>query len=97
MQAEFDADPTLDIQILGVNDVAYSSGNSTITANRNLPWLQNTAGEDVWNLWGVTYRDVWVVDENNVVVGIYNVTGNNLGVTANYNALKNLFLGAAAP
>ena len=87
----------MDIQILGVNDTGHASGNTTFTSGRDLPWLQNTPTEDVWNTWGVTYRDVWVVDENNVVVGVYNVTANNLGVTANYDALKALFLGAAAP
>ena len=97
MQDEFDADPTVDITILGVNDTGLESGNASITAGRDMPWLQNTGAEDVWNLWGVTYRDVWIVDENNVAVGVFNVTANNLGTAANYDALKALFLAAAAP
>lgn len=77
-----------------MNDVGFESQNDTITDGRDLPWLQNTADADVWNEWGVTYRDVWVVDDENVVVGIFNVTGNSLGDQANYDTLRALFVQA---
>ncbi|MCO4770492.1 MAG: hypothetical protein KDA24_10725 [Deltaproteobacteria bacterium] len=97
MQDDLDLNyPTLDISIIGVNDTAFASGNDSITDGRDLPWLQNTAEADVWNDWGVTYRDVWVLDGDNVPVGIFNVTASSLADTANYDTLKQMFLDAAA-
>lgn len=86
----------MDATILGVNDIGFESGNEDITDGRDLPWLQATTDEDVWQDWGVTYRDVWVLDAENVPVGVFNVTGNSLADAANYDALKQLFLDAAA-
>jgi len=86
----------VDATILGVNDIGFESGNEDITDGRDLPWLQATTDEDVWQDWGVTYRDVWVLDAENVPVGVFNVTGNSLADAANYDALKQLFLDAAA-
>ena len=87
--------PLLDITILGVNDTAFSSGNEAITEGRDLPWLQNTAEADVWNAWGVTYRDVWILDGENHLVDVFNVTANPLSDPMNYDTLKQMFLDAA--
>jgi hypothetical protein len=45
----------------------------------------------------VTYRDVYVLDENNEVVAIYNLTEHDLAVPDNFEALKTLLLEAASP
>lgn len=71
-------------------------GNPSICSGRDLPWLQDVAVVDVWTTWGVTYRDVWVLDGDNVLYGVFNLTGTSLGVPANYDALKAMFLAAAA-
>ena len=94
MQADLDAEFPGVVQILGVNDVGFEGGNATITDGRDLPWLQNTADADLWNAWNVTYRDVWVLDGDNIPVGIFNVTGNNLSDAANYETLRALFVEA---
>lgn len=60
-----------------------------------MPWLQDTADEDVWNTWSVGYRDVRVLDELNRTVAVYNLTVNNLADPANYAALKKILLDAA--
>lgn len=78
-----------------MNDTAFASGNESITDGRDLPWLQNTAEADVWAAWGVGYRDVWVLDGENLPVGIFNVTNNNLSDPTNYDTLKQMFLDAA--
>lgn len=83
------------IQILGVNDIGFESGNATITAGRQLPWLQATASVDVWKEWKPTYRDVVLLDGANKVVGIYNLSSNDLGVAKNYADLRALFVAAA--
>lgn len=97
MQAELDAEQTdPPIQVLGLNDVAYSSGNDAITTGRTLPWLQPAAGEDdIWVQWNVTYRDVIVLDPQNNRVFTFNLTVNNLADPADYANLKSQLLDAA--
>lgn len=62
-----------------------------------LPWLQDTAEANVWVSWNVAYRDVWVLDGENKLVAVYNVTEHNLADAANYQALKDILIGAAGP
>jgi hypothetical protein len=50
--------------------------------------LQETEADDVWGDWAVTYRDVIVLDANNVPVDVYNLTNNDLSVEANREVLK---------
>jgi len=80
--------------ILGVNGVGYESGNPDITDGRDLPWLQDTPEADVWTTWGIAYRDVVVLDGEGAVVGILNLTANDLGEAATQDALLDLLSGA---
>jgi hypothetical protein len=86
---------TLPIQILGVNNVGYESGNASMTSGRKLPWLQATSMQDVWTAWKVNYRDVVILDGNNKVAAVYNLSANDLGSAGNYAALKQLFTDTA--
>ena len=91
-----DPAPTrLEIAILGVNQAGYDAGNDSICDGRDLPWLQETTSDSVWTDWGATYRDVIILDEDNVQIGVYNLTTHNLSVQADYDALKRLLLDAA--
>ncbi len=85
----------LDVAIHGVNQAGLESGNAAICAGRDIPWLQETAAEPVWTDWGVHYRDVIVLDRENVVVAIYNVTLNNLTDPVKYDELYAIFEAAA--
>ena len=71
-----------------MNPFAHASGNETICSGRDLPWLQETDTDDVGGDWAVTYRDVIVLDANNVPVDVYNLTNNDLSVEANRDVLK---------
>lgn len=96
MQTELDAtSTTVPIQILGVNETGLESGNPAITSGRVLPWLQDTAAQNVWQSWAVTYRDVVVLDAQNFPVAVYNVTTHDLGDPAKYAALKTLLIDTA--
>lgn len=97
MQAEFDVSHPGQIDLLAVNGAAFGGGMATMSALGDLPVLQDTVTDDVWNTWAVTYRDVVVLDADNQVVGVYNLTANNLNVQANYDALKAMLEGAVAP
>ncbi|MBW1881817.1 MAG: hypothetical protein JRI25_20500 [Deltaproteobacteria bacterium] len=96
MQYQVDQVSTrLEIRILGVNGVGYESGNTLICDGTDLPWLQPIAGDTVWTDWGAAYRDVFILDENNVQIGVYNLSVHNLSVQAEFDGLKQLLLDAA--
>ena len=76
--------------ILGVNGIGLESANPTITDGRDLPWLQDTESADTWNLWGIAYRDVVVLDEDGAVLGVFNLTTRSLSEPDNYDALREL-------
>lgn len=96
MQKELDGLTTkVPIQILGVNETGQESGNPNIIADRTLPWLQDTASQNVWGSWQVAWRDVVILDPKNYRVSVYNLTTYDLANPANYAALKGLLLDAA--
>ena len=78
------------IRILGVNQIGAESGNDANCTDRDVPWLQDTAAEQTWVLWAVAYRDVVILDKNNVPVAVYNLTLHDLGDPASYAELKAL-------
>ena len=95
------ADPALDglareVRILGVNGAGLESGNAACCAGRTIPWLQDDAGSDVWGLWDVNYRDVILLDAQNLPIAVYNLTEHDLGNPADYEALKALLVQAAS-
>lgn len=67
-----------------------------MTTGRDLPWTQDTVVENVWVDWQVAYRDVIVLDVDNIPVAVYNLTSNDLANPANYAALKQILKTAAA-
>jgi len=96
MQGELNSVATpIPIRILGLNAVGHESGNATVVAGRTLPWLQDTKSQDVWTRWRVTWRDVIVLDSDNNVAAIYNLTEHDLGKAANYDSLKTLLIKVA--
>ncbi len=91
MQTELDAEGLpIDVAILGLNAAGLEAGNATVTAGRALPWLQDTVDQNVWASWEVVWRDVWILDPDNVPVAIYNLTEHNLGDPAQYAAFKGM-------
>lgn len=96
IQAELDAmGLDIPVQILGVNDIGFESGNDLASALGDLPWLQATDEQDVWTTWSAGYRDVLILDENNVEIDRFNVTVNDLSEPDNYAALRDLLAGYA--
>jgi len=78
----------LDVQILGVNRQGKESGNELIIAGRTIPWLAELEEQNVWGEWKVSYRDVVIIDKENMVVEVYNLSQNSLEETTNYDYLK---------
>ncbi len=85
------------VELLGVNQISASSGNAVACTDRDIPWLQDSMAEQVWTKWQVTYRDVIILDENNELIGVYNLTEHNLADASSYDELKLMLETAAAP
>ena len=83
--------------ILGINRLDAGSGNTSVVVGRTIPWLQDTTERMVWESWQITYRDVVILDGENRVLHVYNLSSHDLANAANYATLKNLILEAAAP
>jgi hypothetical protein len=96
MQADLDTVVTPDsIQIQGVNEVGQEAGNPVICAGRTIPWLQDTPSVNAWGKWQVTWRDVVVLDPQNKVLFVYNLTDHDLADSTNYAELRSRLLQAA--
>jgi hypothetical protein len=51
--------------------------------------------EHVWTQWRIEYRDVLILDANNVPVGVYNLTVHDLANSLNRDTLKAMLKAAA--
>ena len=97
MQADLKgAKPELNIEILGVNRTNQAAYNQLVVSTMNpLPWLQDTIQDAVWSHWGVTYRDVRILDSQSRLRAVFNLTQFDLSVPGNYMTLRQMFLDAA--
>lgn len=66
-----------------------------VSAERVLPWIQDTEEAAVWTKWNVTYRDVMIVDGAGELVDVYNLSSNDLGVPENWATLAQMIADAA--
>ena len=81
-----------EIYILGINHIDKSTANDTITANRDIPWLQDETEVDLWSAWEVSYRDVYLITPEGVLFDTINLSVSDLGNEENYNSLKETLL-----
>lgn len=89
------ANPDFNIELLGVNWDSQPTFNPLVTSGRTLPWLQDNVQALVKFSWNAVYRDVRILDPHNRLAGVFNLTDHDLGVEANYLALKQMLLAAA--
>lgn len=93
MQTEIDTlQLALEVRILGINESGHQGSNAAACQGKDLPWLQDVPAQAVWDKWDINFRDVIILDEDNEVVGTYNLTDNNLSDPAKYAALKNMLI-----
>lgn len=96
MQAELDLTyPELDIDLVVVNAVGYESGLDDLYAETDLPVLQDDEKTLVWDAWDAAWRDTYVVDGDNELREIYNLTEHNLADPEEYQGLIDLLVAAA--
>lgn len=88
--------PDLGIKLLGVNGAGFETGVPQMVAGRFIPLLQDTAEVDAWTAWQVEYRDVIILDRDNVPVGVFNLTDHDLSMMGEYETLKGMLIDAAS-
>jgi hypothetical protein len=88
-------EPPVAIEILGINHVSQNAYNFLIPSQGSLPWLQDTAEESVWTRWGVGLRDLWILNSQNRMVSVVNLTTLNLALESNRAFLKQILLANA--
>lgn len=95
MEAELAKEhPELSVAILAINEVGHKDGLPAVATTADLPCLQDTAKDDVWGSWTATWRDVYVLNRNNEVTAVYNLTDNSLAEPANYATLEAMLIEA---
>jgi hypothetical protein len=85
--------PELNVEILGVNRVGMEPFSPWIT--NALPWLQDTPQADVWGSWKVAYRDLHILNGQNELIGVYNLTDHDLQRATNRIELFNILVAAS--
>jgi hypothetical protein len=96
MQKELDGGfPGLGVDLIGVNGAGHELGVPQMIDGRVIPLLQDTVEVDAWSLWQVEYRDVIIVDRENVPVGVFNLTAHDLADMGEYETLKGMLIDAA--
>jgi hypothetical protein len=83
------------IRIFGIDKIGEDRDNALICEGRTIPWLQDTPTFNVWDSWHVTWRDVFVLDADNRIVTIYNLTTNDLSDSTKYAELRSILINAA--
>jgi hypothetical protein len=98
MQIELEnTHPNLDIELFAINMIGTASGTSYFSPSLNLPMVQDSSSLGIWNDWGALWRDVFILNENNELVLVYNLTQYGLSDTNNYNTLMQHFIDVATP
>jgi hypothetical protein len=67
-----------------------------MVSGRFIPLLQDTAEVDAWTAWQVEYRDVIILDRDNIPVGVFNLTDHDLSMMGEYETLKGILIDAAS-
>tara|TARA_B110000037_G_C16745171_1_gene352916 strand:- start:93 stop:458 length:366 start_codon:yes stop_codon:yes gene_type:complete len=79
MQAELSSEyPMLDISILAINQIGAEAGIPQASQVGTLPIVNDDSNTQIWTNWTGIWRDVYIVDHQNEVVDVYNLTANNL-------------------
>ena len=98
MQTDLNANyPNLDIEIFGINMTGTSSGVNIFSSSLNLPTVQDDSSLGIWSDWGAQWRDVYILNESNELVLVYNLTQYSLSNSTNYDTLMQHFIDTATP
>ena len=77
---------------MGVSQWPWDRDHSLMYGGRSLPWLKEVQADSVWHRWDVNYRDVIILDSENVPVGVFNLSRHNLRDQVEYDTLRDLLI-----
>ena len=87
--------PELEINILSINQIGAENGISSFTEAHALPMVHDNETDNIWLSWESQWRDFYILNRNNELVEVYNLTMHNLNDETNYSALKQKLIEAA--
>ena len=87
--------PEFQVSLLSIDATGHEGGLPDLAKVGDLPCLQDTTKDDVWGAWGAEWRDVYVLNAENEVTAVYNLTLYSLSDPANYATLESLLIDAA--
>lgn len=96
MQNELETTHPGAVRLHAVNAIGVG-GLADMAIQGDIPLLQDDATAQVWTAWGANYRDVVILNADNEVVGVVNLTTTDLQQLANYNLLRDELIAAIAP
>ncbi|MAA78850.1 MAG: hypothetical protein CL916_06285 [Deltaproteobacteria bacterium] len=96
MQNEISSEyPDLPIKILSINQIGAENGIDSFNETHALPMVNDNTGDDIWVQWGSQWRDFYILNKQNELLEVYNLTQNNLNDPLNYDELKQKLILAA--
>mgnify|MGYP000946480942 CR=1 FL=1 len=78
-----------------INAIGYESGLEDLYEATDLPVLQDDEKAQVWIRWEAQWRDTYVLDGDNELVGVYNLTEHDLSDPDEVQGLLDLLVAAA--
>ena len=87
--------PELEINILSINQIGAENGTTSFTEAHALPMVNDSETDNIWVAWESQWRDFYILNRNNELIEVYNLTQHNLNDENNYNELKQKLIDAA--
>ena len=82
------------VDLLAINEVGQNDGIEDATAGNSIPLLKDTSEARVWSAWDADWRDLVIVDGDNIQVQRITLTGFDLANSNNYAELKAMLIEA---
>ena len=87
--------PDLPINILSINQIGAENGIDSFNETHALPMVHDNTTEGIWVLWQSQWRDFYILNRQNELLEVYNLTQHNLNDPLNYQELKQKLIQAA--
>lgn len=87
--------PELPIRILSINQIGAENGINSFNENHALPMVNDSTTDEIWIQWESQWRDFYILNKQNELLEVYNLTQHNLNDPINYQELKQKLILAA--
>ena len=87
--------PELPITILSINQIGAENGVESFNNTHFLPMVHDNTSDEIWVHWESQWRDFYILNKQNELLEVYNLTQHNLNDPLNYQELKQKLILAA--